>query len=204
MTSDSASEQRWTVASRTDAIVTPWMRLVDHDVRLPDGSARSYLVDETVPYAAAVLVVDGDAVILTRQYRHPLGRWIHDLPGGGPFPGETPEQTARRELEEEVGLVAADLTPLCVFAPNPGRSSWLVHLFAATGDLAEGAVDLSDPAEQVRPVRMPIAELDDRIASGDIIDATLLIARGAAARAGVLPPIGSVDTTPEDPGPSER
>ncbi len=106
--------------------------LVEHDVLLPDGSASRYEVDESVPFAVATLVIDGDAVILSRQYRHPLGRWILDLPGGAGDAAERPVDAARRELEEELGLVAPEIRPLRTYAVNPGRASWLVHVFACT------------------------------------------------------------------------
>ncbi len=163
--------------------------LVEHDVLLPDGSASRYEVDESVPFAVATLVIAGDAVILSRQYRHPLGRWILDLPGGAGDAAERPVDAARRELEEELGLVAPHLHPLRTYAVNPGRASWLVHVFACTTPTTAGTADRSDPSEQVRLVRMPVVELDALIAAGGIEDPTLLIARAAAAEQGLLPPV---------------
>jgi 8-oxo-dGTP pyrophosphatase MutT (NUDIX family) len=164
--------------------------LVEHDVLLPDGSASRYEVDESVPFAVATLVIDGDHVLLSRQYRHPLGRWILDLPGGAGDASEQPADAARRELEEELGLVAPEIRPLRTYAVNPGRASWLVHVFACTAPTTAGTADRSDPSEQVRLVRMPVAELDALIAAGGVEDPTLLIARAAAAEQGLLPPIG--------------
>ncbi len=163
--------------------------LVEHDVLLPDGSASRYEVDESVPFAVATLVIDGDAVILSRQYRHPLGRWILDLPGGAGDAAERPVDAARRELEEELGLVAPEIRPLRTYAVNPGRASWLVHVFACTTPTTAGTADRSAPSAQVRRVRMPVVELDALIAAGGIEDPTLLIARAAAAEQGLLPPV---------------
>ncbi len=163
--------------------------LDEDDVLLPDGSASRYEVDESVPFAVATLVIDGDAVILSRQYRHPLGRWILDLPGGAGDAAERPVDAARRELEEERGLGAPEIRPLRTYAVNPGRASWLVHVFACTTPTTAGTADRSDPSEQVRLVRMPVVELDALIAAGGIEDPTLLIARAAAAEQGLLPPV---------------
>ncbi|OUE23820.1 ADP-ribose pyrophosphatase [Clavibacter michiganensis] len=181
-------ELGWTTTDRRD-VHRGRVVLVDHGVVLPDGSASRYLVDESVPFAVATLVIDGDAVLLSRQYRYPLGRWILDLPGGAGNAGEEPADAARRELEEELGLVAPEVRPLRTYAVNPGRASWLVHVFACTTPTTAGTPDRSDPSEQVRLVRMPVAELDALIAGGGIVDPTLLIARAAAAEQGLLPPV---------------
>ncbi|WP_333720452.1 NUDIX domain-containing protein [Clavibacter sp. CT19] len=181
-------EPGWTTTDRRD-LHRGRVVLVDHGVLLPDGSASRYEVDESVPFAVATLVIDGDAVLLSRQYRYPLGRWILDLPGGAGNAGEEPADAARRELEEELGLVAPEVRPLRTHAVNPGRASWLVHVFACTTPTTAGTADRSDPSEQVRLVRMPVAELDALIAAGDVVDPTLLIARAAAAEQGLLPPV---------------
>jgi len=163
--------------------------LVDHTVLLGDGTQAHYEVDESVPFAVATLVIDGDSVLLTRQFRYPIGQWIFDLPGGAGEVGEQPIDAARRELEEELGLVANELRPLHTFFTNPGRSAWPVHIFVSSSGMTAGTADRSDPAEQVRVVRMPLQELDFRIASGEIIDPSLIVARAAAAISGVLPPL---------------
>lgn len=163
------------------------MTVVERDVELPDGSRTRFEVDTSAPFAVAVLIVlPGDEIVLTRQYRYPIDQWIYDLPAGGGNLGESPIDAAIRECEEETGLVAGSIEPLLTFSPNPGRSSWLVHLFIATA-VDEGTADLSDPAEQVRVVRMPLVELDALIRAGGIVDPTLLIARTMATARGHLP-----------------
>lgn len=165
------------------------VRLVDHTVVLGDGTRSIYEVDESIPYAAATLVVDDEHVILTRQYRYPLDRWIYDLPGGAGAPDETPEAAATRELEEELGLIPHELIPLHTFFVNPGRSAWPVHLFLCNAGTAAGTTDTSDPAEQVQHARLTLPELDAAIASGEIVDPSLIVARARAAVRGLLPPL---------------
>jgi 8-oxo-dGTP pyrophosphatase MutT (NUDIX family) len=181
-------ERLWTTSGRRD-LHRGRVVLVEHDVLLPDGSASRYEVDESVPFAVATLVIDGDAVLLSRQYRHPLGRWILDLPGGAGAPSAPPPAPAPRAPGEELGLVAPELRHLRTYAVNPGRADWSVHVFACTTPTTAGTADRSDPSEQVRLVRMPVAELDALIAAGGIEDPTLLIARAAAAEQGLLPPV---------------
>lgn len=183
-------EPGWTTVGRS-VLHEGWSTLVRRQVRLPSGDELDYEVDESVPFAAATLVIDGEYVILARQYRYPVDRWIYDLPAGGADAGEQPIETARRELEEELGLVAEDLRLLHTYFPNPGRMAWPVHVFVCTSTHAGTVTD--DPAEQVRPARMSVVELDELIAGGEIVDPTLLIARTMAAVRGVLPPLMARD-----------
>lgn len=182
------SERRWTTLARSMSY-SGRVTLSTHRVRIDDASEISYEVDESFPYAVATLVIDDDAVLLARQYRYPINRWIFDLPGGAGTVDEVPRDAAQRELEEELGLVANELRLLHTFYVNPGRAAWPVHVFVCTAGTSQGSIDTSDPAEQVTLVRMTIAELDARVASGEIVDPTLIIARAAAAAQGVLPPL---------------
>lgn len=163
--------------------------LFDHTVILPDGSPTHYEVDESIPCAAAALVVSGDHVLVTRQYRYPIDRWIFDLPAGGAENGEEPIDTARRELEEEAGIVPISLVPLHTFFLNPGRTSWPVHLFFSSEATTRGTAARDDPAEQVSAVWLRVEELDSLIAKGEIVDPTLIIARTMAASRGLMPPL---------------
>lgn len=184
------AEYRWTTISRATSY-SGRVTLSTHTVRIDDASEISYEVDESIPYAVATLVVDDhQTVLLTRQYRYPIDRGMYDLPGGAGSADETPRDAAQRELEEELGLRANELRHLHTFYVNPGRAAWPVHVFVCDAGTTAGSVDLSDPAERVRLVRMRIASLDALIASGDIVDPTLLIARTAAAAQGVLPALG--------------
>lgn len=185
----SAPEQRWRWLSTRERH-RGRVRIDADEVELPGGERLTYEVDRSVPYSVAALVVLGDEVLLSRQYRYAIDRWILDLPGGGGSLTESPEDAARRELEEELGLIAEDLIPLHTFSLNPGRAVWPTHLFFST-ELRRGHALLNDPAEQVRLVRMPLAELDRLIAEGEILDSALLVARMMAAAKGLLPPVGA-------------
>lgn len=163
-------------------------------VLLPDGSRSHFEVDESVPFSVATLVVDGDDLLLARQYRYPLDRWIYDLPGGGGRSGEEPIDAARRELEEELGVVPDDLRHLHTFFMNPGRASWPSHLFISTHGRRPGRADTSDAAEQVRLARLPLTKVDELLWAGEIVDAPLIVARAAAAARGELPALGAMST----------
>jgi ADP-ribose pyrophosphatase len=82
---------------------------------------------------AALPVREDGRVVLVRQYRYAVDALVWELPAGRRDPGETPEQGALRELEEEVGLRAATLEPLLTFWTTPGFCDEVMHLFRATG-----------------------------------------------------------------------
>jgi ADP-ribose pyrophosphatase len=91
---------------------------------------------EVVCHAGSVVVVphlpDG-RLILVRQYRYAVKESLWELVAGGMEPGETPRQSARRELLEETGYRARVLKPFLEFYPSPGILSEKMHLVEAWG-----------------------------------------------------------------------
>lgn len=98
---------------------------------LPDG--RPYQLEVVRhPGGSAVVALNGNnEVCLLRQYRHAGGGWLWELPAGKHDPRETPETTARRELEEEAGLQAGDWRRLGEVLTTPGFCDEVIHLFLA-------------------------------------------------------------------------
>ena len=81
---------------------------------------------------AALLVDDEGRLVLVRQYSHPIGEALWEVPAGILEKGESPEQAVRREIEEEVGRRAGQVERLAVFHPTPGFCDEVLHLFRAT------------------------------------------------------------------------
>ena len=137
-------------------------------VRLPNGAEATR---EVVEHADAVTIVPIDkdgSVVLVRQYRHPLGMTLLELPAGGIEEGEEPLEAAQRELREETGLAAGKLVALGGFYSAPGFLTEYLHLFLAN-DLTESPL-APDPDEFVEVVRIPVAKLQTMIAWGDVQD----------------------------------
>ncbi len=138
------------------------------------------------PGAVGVVAVDGDDVVLVRQFRAPLGADILEIPAGKrDVDGEPPEITASRELVEEVGLEAASLESLGGFHNSVGFCDEYVHLFLAT-DLTPAEFAPDGPEEQhMQIVRLPLDEVGPAIDRGAITDAKTVIGlRSALARLG--------------------
>lgn len=157
-------------------------------VRFPDGSTGEL---ELIRHsgAAAVLPVLGGVddpdpeILLLRQYRYAAGGTLLEVPAGRPDqPGEDWETCARRELEEEAGLIAGTLVPLTSILTTPGFTDERIHLFLAL-DLSEGRTAF-DADEFLEPVVLSMSRALELIRVGDITDAktisTLLYASSFA------------------------
>ena len=114
--------------------------------------------------AAGIVAYDDEHVWLVRQPREALAEYTLELPAGKlDVEGESPLQTAQRELAEEIGRDADAWEPITAFHPTTGYSDERVHLFAATG-LRESDVE-ADPGERIEIVRWPLHDLDGAIAA---------------------------------------
>lgn len=100
-------------------------------VCLPNGKLATREVMRHPGAVAVVPVDETGSVILVRQYRHPFSETLLEIPAGKLDAGEEPEHCARRELEEETGMTAAEWTPLGVFYPSVAVLDEKIHLFLA-------------------------------------------------------------------------
>jgi ADP-ribose pyrophosphatase len=130
--------------------------------------------------AGVVVYYDDGTTALVRQYRHPARGYVLEIPAGKLDPGERPEQTAARELEEELGVVAARLEPLSAFYTTPGFCAEKLWVFLAT-NLRETAIR-READEIMEVVRVPFREALALVASGEIEDAKTIIGLTLAAR----------------------
>ncbi len=149
---------------------------------MPDGGAarRDWVV--SLDAVGVVALDDADRVILLRQYRHPIGGYLWELPAGlADVTGESDLSTAKRELAEEADLVAADWHLLIEHHSSPGFTNQLVRVFLARG--------LTPVSEQDRHVRHE-EEADMLVRSVHLDEAVSMVFRGeitnGAAVAGVL------------------
>lgn len=104
------------------------------EVRMPDGStAKRDVIDH--PGAVGIVALDAeDNVVLVRQYRHPVGSELLELPAGLlDVDGESALVAAQRELAEETALVAEDWSVLVDLHTSPGMSNEAIRIFLARG-----------------------------------------------------------------------
>ena len=159
----------WTPSRMAESAVARFGRLTLAEVRevSSEGSTASRWVVRH-PGAAVIFARDGEEVIFLRQYRTALDAWIMELPAGTLEIGEAPLPAAKREFEEETGLVARDWTSLGFLYPAPGFCDEVQHLFLAEG-LEEGRVG-REATEHMTVERIRFDELDAAILDGTIND----------------------------------
>jgi ADP-ribose pyrophosphatase len=136
---------------------------------LADGRVALREIVEHAGGAAVVAVDDDDNVLLVRQHRPAVGADLLELPAGLVDPGESPLETARRELEEETGFRAASVEPLISFYSSPGFCTELLHVFVARGLVPSGAGHDADEIAEV--LRIPLEQAIERVTRGEISDA---------------------------------
>jgi ADP-ribose pyrophosphatase len=173
---DAASAEPFRVVRRATVADAGFLTLVRVRVAGPDGSEFDRHVVEH-PGAVVVVPVDDDGcALLVRQYRVAVGRALLELPAGKrDVPEEAPATTAARELEEEVGRRPGRLDLLCEFYNSPGFTDEHTTVFLAT-ELSDGARAATSAEEQEMSLeRVPLADVDGLVASGEIVDAKSII-----------------------------
>lgn len=126
---------------------------------------------EVVEHGGGVTLIaldDEGRVFLVRQYRHPPGRWLLELPAGTLESGEAPAVCAGRELQEEIGYRPGRLEKLGGFYLAPGYSTEYEHVFLAS-ELTESQLESDEDAIHVE--RLSIDEALRRVRDGEIEDA---------------------------------
>ncbi len=146
-------------------------------VRFPDGSTGTLEMLRHPGASAVAPFIDDPAdenprVLLIRQFRHAADGYIWEVPAGRLDPGEAPEACARRELEEETGMVAQRLEHLTTIYTTPGFTDEKIHLFLAQG-LGAGRQDReADEFLELKEVRW--REVLELIRRGEISDGKTL------------------------------
>lgn len=133
--------------------------------------------------AVIVFNLTTNKVILVSQFRYPSYKnghgWLIETIAGIVDPGETPEESARREVQEETGLSISTLEHISTFYPSPGGSSERIHLYYSevSGENAKykGTGGLVSEGEDIKAVELTLDEALSKIKTGEIMDAKTVI-----------------------------
>lgn len=141
------------------------------EVELPDGKrAKRELIKH--PGAVAIIAITEEGkIVLVEQFRKALERSIIEIPAGKIEPGEEPEKTAIRELEEETGYRANKFSYLQSFATSPGFADEIIHLYLATSLEKVENPAAGDDDEFINLQECSVAEAEEMMKDGRIYDA---------------------------------
>jgi ADP-ribose pyrophosphatase len=142
-------------------------------VTLPNGVTTDLEIVRHPGAAAVVPMKDDETVILIKQFRHAAGGFIYEIPAGKLHPGEDPRDCAVRELEEEIGYRAGNLTLLSSIFTAPGFTDEVIHIYRAT-ELSRGRQNL-DRDEVLEVVEVSLQEAIEMMPAGKIRDAKTMV-----------------------------
>jgi ADP-ribose pyrophosphatase len=142
-------------------------------VDLPKGHRLEAEVVRHPPSVVIVPVTTAGEIVLVRQYRHPIGRWVWELPAGSVDAGEDLERAAIRECHEEIQMIPSRVDRLGAFFATPGYNDEEMNFYRATGLRVPGRNDEAahqDEDEDIEARAFPREALQAMVAAGEIVD----------------------------------
>jgi len=156
----------WTVLDSQRLYASPWIKVREDRVIQPDGLVGTFGVVDLLPGVSVLPVGDDGTVYLVRIFRYTLGRDSIEAVAGGIEDGESPEETARRELREEVGIDAETIIPLGVADQLTENVVSPVHLFQARG--LHFVEPQQEATEQISRLAIPLEQAHEWAVDGTI------------------------------------
>jgi len=147
-------------------------QVVEDTLEFADGSKHEWVYFKGGGAVGIAAFTEDNKMILTKQYRHPFGKVVLDLPGGGVEEGETPLEAAQREFEEETGFTANKLEGIGKYSPGPSTQI-VVDIFFTRDVKLKGKFN----GEEI--VNVELADFKTvlkKVLEGECLDSALVIA----------------------------
>jgi 8-oxo-dGTP pyrophosphatase MutT (NUDIX family) len=159
----------WRVLAQTTLLRRQWLEIQEQRIELPHGGEiDEFHLIRAPDWVAILAATSDDRVVCVEQYRHGAGRVCLELPAGVVDAGESPLETARRELLEETGHAADEWQPLLSVNTEPSRHTNRAHFFFASGARVVDAQKL-DASENIAVRLLTPSELMSAVESGTIV-----------------------------------
>jgi len=139
------------------------------------GKEHDFYVIESADWVNVIPLTPDHQVVMVRQYRHGTRQISLEVPGGLVNPRDTPMDTARKELLEETGYQAEEITLIGIAHPQPAVLNNRHLTFLATHVQKKAALDL-DEGEDIEVVLVPLSEIPRLIREGEITNAMVILA----------------------------
>ena len=166
-------EKRWTTLDTEYLIRRPWLTARRDRVQLSNGVVNDeFYVIEYSDWVNTIAITTEGKFIMVRQYRHGIDATSYEICAGCCEAGETPEQSARRELLEETGFGGGEWKEILVVAANASTMNNYTHCFLATG--VEKISDMHlEPTEELSVFLLDRDEVYELLKSGLVVQATM-------------------------------
>ena len=160
--------EAWRILDSQTVVKDRWIELRADRCLTPAGiEVAPYYVLGYPDWVHVVALTDEKQMVLVRQYRHAIGKFVLEIPGGVIEAADgDPRLAAQRELVEETGYTARDWKMIGSFYPNPATHTNQVHVVLALHARQTGDPSLDAGEEGLETVIMPIEEVLDGLASG--------------------------------------
>jgi len=170
---DKKTSNPWRTLSSEEVYRDPWVRLRKDQVIRPDGSPGTYTVVGVGNNAAIIALSPQQEVYLVGEYLYPLQTYSWQVPSGAVPPEEAPLAAARRELEEEIGLIAGEWQELGAFYMSGGISTQTSYVFLAKG--LQQTTAHPEPTERLAVKKVPLETARQMCYQGEIKDAPSIV-----------------------------
>lgn len=163
----------WTIDDSRYVYEDPWMKVrVDRNTYAHSGKKGQHAVIEKRPFTVVLGIIE-DSALFVKQIRYAVPKMFTELPMGYVEDGETPEEGARREFEEETGFSAKKWTYLGKHHIAPAYTTQVCHTFLAE-NLQKGEMN-HEESEFLEIVRIPYTEALKMVDDGRIHDAATIV-----------------------------
>jgi ADP-ribose pyrophosphatase len=146
--------------------------LVVDQIEYSSGSRAIWEVAEHPGGAVALAIFPDERIILVKQFRYPMGKFLYELPAGKLDAGEDPAVCAERELTEETGYMAKNWKKLTAIYTSPGFCTEQLHIFLATElSRSEKGQKLEEGEQSLTVEIVPLSRTIQMIERQEIVDA---------------------------------
>lgn len=172
----------WTTLSAEVKYDNPWITVTEYQVLNPAGGKGIYGKVHFKNKAIGIIALDQDLnTWLVGQYRYTLDQWHWEIPeGGGPLE-QDPLESAKRELQEETGLIASTWSEIVHLHTSNSVTDEEGYIFLAE-DLQEGASALEDTEADLKVLKLPFTQALQMVLDGKITDSMSVMGMLRVAR----------------------
>lgn len=165
---------KWEKIKNKFVFENKWLKIDQVFFKLPNNEIYDYYFVRGNPVIAILGITINNKVLLVRQFRPAIGKFMIDIPGGGVEDGENDEQAVRREFFEETGYEAKKIKKLTTFYFDSGRSDKYstIYVCQALNKKERSVVE----NEELELLEIPYSKLIKAIKNGEVTEPTLRLA----------------------------